>query len=161
MILSDKDKAILKAHILTVKQDAHASAVELFKGNDFHAMNNNSFIRNNCEGVEIGNGLTIPEIQAEYDKFVANLGANKRIKSYTVNSYCAGDCDCCGDSEMSLDFVVYTLLPETHIEGMAESSFKFLVRDFEWKFVHQRNGKDVARHLKYFDRIGIDISQFN
>lgn len=158
MILSDEDKQILRDHYTKVQTKRHAEAVELFKGDDFYAMNRNSFIRSSCRDVELGNELTIPEIQEEHDKFVASLSENERVKSYTVSSYCTCDYGCNGENELSLDFVVYTISHD--IESSVKCSLGYTIRSFEFKYVHQRNGKDTLNYLAMFERIGIDTTKF-
>lgn len=156
-ILTDTHKEILKTYILNRYKAEHVKAVELFKGNDFKRMNDNTFIRSSCQSVDLADELTIQDIQEAYDLFVSGLKANQKLKSYYIYSYVSGECGCNSESPLAMDFIIYTL--SDNIESKTNCTFKHTLRDFEFKYIHQRNGKDTLKHLKLFKRLGIDIEE--
>jgi len=157
MILSDDDRSILKAHYMKTRTEEHEKAIELFRNsNNFGEMWDNSFIHSRCVSIDFDDVMTIQEIQEVYNDYISSLDKDSRVKSHCITSYTNEDFGCSGESTVTLEFMLYTLSHD--VESMVRYSLLNTVRSFEFKYIHQREGKDTLNYLAFFEGIGITIS---
>ena len=150
MMLTDEHKSILKNHYTAIDTRLHESAVEIFNTKDISKFKDIIFIKSHQIETDLGSEITIEGIINALDEVKNNLKDNLIYGGHSIESW--------GDeyeSNMTLYVTVWTLQDSSNIQSSVNCTLGCVVRDFEFKYVHQRYGKDTLRHLAKFEKLGI------
>lgn len=150
MILTDDQKDILKNHYTANYTRLYETAVELFKTKDISKFKDVSFIKSHDIEYELGSETSIDGIINALEEIKNNLKDNEIYGCHSINSW-GNDYH---ESSMTLYVTVWTLQDSSNIISSVNCTLGYVIRDFEFKYIHQRNGKDTLRHLANFEKLG-------
>ena len=158
MQLSDTAKEMLFAHYITIETVLRDNAVIVFN-NDLQVEsgsihgNGYTYLKNECDSVDVGSDMKIEDFAKVYETYKSNLPSDRKLFSHHISSYV----DEYDTAIAYIYFSTFRLCEESEIKRNAQRRVNYTVRDFEWKYAQQRNGKDTLRYLAMFERLGIEL----
>jgi len=156
MQLSDTAKETLFNHYVNIETVLRDNAVIVFN-NDLHVesgvIGGYSYLKNECDSVDVGSEMKIEDFARVYETYKRNIPSDRKLFSHHISSHE----DEYGTPIVYIFFSTFRLCEESDIPRNAKHRVNYTVRDFEWKYTHQRSGKDTLKYLAMFERLGIEL----
>jgi hypothetical protein len=150
-VLTDSDKEIILNYYTNKYILMYENATNIFNAKDTKKFAGIEFLTMTPVYIDLGEETCIESIMSHIDDVRKSLSANQVCGSHSISIDIVTE-------TVSLYIAIWELRDRSEIVKKVNSTIAYIVSDFEFKYKHQRNGKDVLRHLNFFKALGIKIN---